>query len=926
MIQILNKYKEIAEKRDTKTIIPFLKSLSEKEKELLRKEAIKEHKQNKIYRTNNCVSHYDVQAYVHFFCFKAEDSEYLRMLWRDLPKLEDMEALLKESIPPNFPELFAAFLTRRYLNKDLYGKVAVQYKQLMPWLRNGYIAPLDAYIAMRMDEIFPRNPEKEIPDTETFIAEQLKKYPEILSGQIYFLFRYPNEASYADKLGKIKVGKEGAWTYVLRTQTQNGKLDRLDILRECLTAMRQNFKKDQLNWYVDLFEAMKPANTELLALQDDLFATLYLPLTKAINMVLGQFKHIADTEAFRTDEFLQIVPQLLSGETKAIANSALATLEKIALKNKELRESICISATNAFLSKEEAIQIRASKLIVAYGETSSVALKETLQIYNDKILMSAKTLIAGYLAEEKTKSPKEIPPQNTEIKSPQTPKHISPANKIKPIENTEELIFQSARALNNFEEADFYLIPDALYRLSQKIDEETVVKLSPAIQKAYKLITDFNPARSFFLQLTAFVLFKTTQYWLETLSATNIDFRKLKAKYEPLFQYADRWFEAPTSTGDSYMAYEGFKKLVLFFIENIKCRNSLPILSIPTHRPTWIEATEFILRLKKYQEAAITPDNMDIQQAMQLCSRENTEEALSLAEKELTGEYKNLIYYLLDNKATLPPDLTSREWWLTAAIVNPGREIPAQLLEGIDADIIPYLQNQFNWKPYTHEVTAYIDKDPETGEDKPFIRTDARLEFNIERYKLIDKIKDLNLYIAYTYVGYPWAASLFNNMKSLMLASPNNWQSYLAKLANEDIQYASDTIGKHMTVVLEVYRLTMMKTFDMDIMYLTLCFMQKDKTLRAYLGEIWAEMSEAGLINNRLLGKTIGRFAAIEYAPLKRFTDTIQDYMIKRSIPLNQELETLIDACMETIGEKPIANIKKLQAIRKELKALNEKR
>ncbi|MDH6304397.1 hypothetical protein M2459_001130 [Parabacteroides sp. PF5-5] len=882
-MKIVEKYNEIAEKRDLPAIVPFLKSLSAEEREILRSEVIKSHKKNKVYRLNSYTPYMDVQMFVHFFCFHKEDNDFLRMMWRDLPKLEEMEALLAEEIPEHFPGLFGAFLINQCLNKNLYGESAVSYENTMRWLRKGYLVDIEAYIAMRMDEIFPRQPKEEIDDPEKYIADRLSEYPEILEQQIYYLFRYPNEVSYSDKLGKIKVGKTGPWTYILKTQTLNGSLDRMSILSECLNSLARPYKKDQLNWFVDLFEGMEPTNKELLLLQDDLFTALSLPLTKASGMVLSLFKGIAADTDFRKDNFLSQAQFLTASDTKAIATAAIAVLEKLAANDKHIHEAICTAVAPAFLSKEESVRTRAAKLVTRLG---------------------------GSLPEESDQ-----PTVEEEEKAFVPLRRLTEEGRIRPAESIEEMIFALSEAFARFDPANFYLVPDSLHRLRSEMNEEVVVKMGPAIQSAYKLITSFNPERSYHQKLTAFLLLKYCQHLFETLPEGGKELKKLRDTYSTQWIYIDRWWDEPEATGNTYLAHEGFRRLTLYHLRKLTTADSLPILSTPTHRP-WLDPAVLITRLKAYIETSTEPDTMDLQQAIQLCPLEEGKECLPVIEKELFGEYRSLLVWLFDEKASLPAERLHKEWWLAAAIIRPDRDIPQQMLEGLDPILIPYLRNRFVCEPYIYEMVSHIDKDPQTGEDIPVVRRTSSLRFDKEFLKP-DTMKDLDLFIDYSYLGYPWAASFFGNIKQIMLSSPNNWQTYLMKLAKETIQYASDTIGKHMIVVLELYRQVMPQAGEMDYMYLCLCFLQKDKTLRVYLGDVWAELSEARCIDNAKLGEVLGRFVEIEYAPLKRVTDTLQDHMIRRSPYLNKELSILIDACLYRIGKQPVGGLKKLLSIRK---------
>lgn len=918
------KLNEILQENKPAQALAFLQSLSAEEREDVRKEMIRIHKSNRIYRMNNYMQECEIVAYVHFFCFRAEDHEYLRMMWRDLPKLDEMESLLENEIPSGFPSLFAAFLLNRLLNKDLYGMTAISYQDFMRWSRKGYVSDCPPYVAMRMDDIFPRNAEPETRDAKLRIEEQLASYPEIIEKQIDYLFDYPNEISYSDKSGTIKVGKSGAWTYILKTYTQNGQLDRLKYLRKCLTALGHNYKKDQLNWFADLFVGMEPTDDELLSLQDDLLSVLSFPLTKAVNMALGMLKRIACTKNFRARDFLNAVPVLVSSATKAIVISTIAVLEKRAAKDKNIHTAIGIQLAPVFLNREESVQIRAAKLLVKISAPEN-EIKKVLLPYSDSMLIATKQLLRNYFSDgstssaqllESAASPESV--HSLDSAKPAIPAHIREENRIIPVSTTEDLLFYLGQVFGKFSPVDFYILPETLLRMQDSITEAFVAQTGPALQSAYRIVTNYNPARSFHLNLTAFFFLKYSQIMFARFPKGNKELDTLRDTYDPLFQYVDRWFETPVATGDSYVAWNGFKHLVLYWLKKCETNDPQPILCTPTHTPTWIDPKSFIARLKQYAESNQEPDSMDLQQALFLCAREHSKEAtIAYVRKEFTGEYKDLLTYFFDSTSSLPDHLPHKEWWLTAAIANPERNVPEELLAGYAPPVQPYLRNKFDWEPYIHVCTAYIDIDPVTGEEKPFIRHDSRLKFNIEQM-FTGEVEYLGLFPAYLYTWYPGSATLMTNIVSIMLSVPNNWQTIIAKLVWENIQYASDSIGKHMIPVLEIFRQTKTKAYDMDILYLILCMLQKDKTLQAYTADTWAEQTGNGLIDNTHLGQTLGKFIAIEYAPLKRVTDTIQQ-MIGRSPFLDKALSQMLTECLTIINNKPITGLTKLKSIHKEL-------
>lgn len=100
--------------------------------------------------------------------------------------------------------------------------------------------------------------EEDQEEPETYFSRITEDYPE-LPLDLLSIFRYPCEVGYRDMHSALNEDlAHGPITTLLKRYTNEGTLNRLDVLRESLAATLRNFKKEQLGWFIDFFQAMEP--------------------------------------------------------------------------------------------------------------------------------------------------------------------------------------------------------------------------------------------------------------------------------------------------------------------------------------------------------------------------------------------------------------------------------------------------------------------------------------------------------------------------------------------------------------------------------------------------------------------------------------------------------------------------------------------
>ncbi len=137
----------------------------------------------------------------------------------------------------------------------------------------------------------------------------------------------------------------------------------------------------------------------------------------------------------------------------------------------------------------------------------------------------------------------------------------------------------------------------------------------------------------------------------------------------------------------------------------------LPLLSMPTHIPMFIDPAILIQRLKQYQQADVEPNSQDMQIALsRTVLDETTAQLLSTITQELEGEYRNLLLFLFGEKESAPQSpFTHPAWWMTAGLIkSPETAYPEFKDFPYNESPREFLTGNFTWKTYL-ESHSYID-------------------------------------------------------------------------------------------------------------------------------------------------------------------------------------------------------------------------
>lgn len=933
-MSVVDDFTHILEKEQETKIIPFLQTLDKAQKKELVPELKKlykiysEYKETKSgsYKRKGTDAQINVLGIAGFVCHNRKDFAQTQ---EGILNKKTMDSIL----PWYCPTWFNDFINHPASNE--FSIWFLDYAWYMEMVEQGFITLTPARLAKLLPYYLHKAGSAQ---QQTYLPDNLLYRNATLAEHIWYLFEHESDVHLADKPFNLPgVPAEGIWTYAFKTQSDAGRIDRQRVLGESLKAANSNFAQHAANWFVSLFMHLEPSKTELLTLQDDLLHLLNSPHSKPVNTAIKYLKDICDDAGFNIDAFLDHAPLLLSSESKATVSTTLMALDKLAKKYKDKAETIMAISCQAFIHQDNNLQVRAAKLLQKYGDPASEDLKAALAVYQDALLFDARGLLTAFLDDTDEAHPEEdhshepAEPQQalTEIVYPQT---------------FDELVFLASQAFDQNQPYHFDLLPAALLRFQSEMTAQNISKLIPAFQRACRMISsDFTSTMGYLDNLLATFFADYSHLLVELYPLQTAELKTLRDSFAETFKKHEMWGKYISrldnvkswNRGSSYKTHKHLLLAAFFMLER---KLSLPMLSTPTHEPCWVSPLALVQRLIKYKVANVAPADIDFQVAVSRCSTEHHQEALDLAARELTGEYRQIISFMLGGDYYPQENYKYKPVWLVAALTR-AKHPPNPQWFAYSSLPASYLTANFTWAPvveaYTYKKWDYVTR---KNIDTPAKRSKIVIEFE-ETEKKISAIKNLfaKLMPAKTAIAssvYDMATITFrynsdadNDVMRLIYLNPNHPELWLARIISAAMRspdFDSETDKRLIIHALEAMMALGTVYGPMAHLLVASAMVSSDKTVRAYAAELWIHGVTQNTISSQQIGDIIGRHQSIELTPFKRFTDLLQANLFQASKPHNQALQTLLNACLARLSDKPANGLKKLLEIYTEVLAANK--
>jgi len=933
-MSVVDDFTRILEKGQEAKIIPFSQTLDKAQKKQLVPELKKLYKTYSEYKEDRS-GHYRVKwtdpqreilGIAGFVCHNQKD-------FTQMPGGALNKRVLDAILPWYCPTWFSDFINGHSNNGSF--SWFLDYAWYVELVEHHYINLSPAMIAKLLPEYLYslRSVHK-----RTYMPDNLLSKKIILAEHIWYLFEHESDVHLADKPFNLPgVPAEGIWTYAFKTQSDAGRIDRQRVLGESLKAANSNFAQHAANWFVSLFMHLEPSKTELLTLQDDLLHLLNSPHSKPVNTAIKYLKDICDDAGFNIDAFLDHAPLLLSSESKATVSTTLMALDKLAKKYKDKAETIMAISCQAFIHQDNNLQVRAAKLLQKYGDPASEELKAALAAYQDALLFDARSLLTAFLdnTEEvpaEANHPHEQPEAQqalVQIASPQT---------------FDELVFLASQAFDNNQPYHFDLLPAALLHFQGEMTAKNISKLIPAFQRACKVISsDFTSTMGYLDNMLATFFADYSCLLVELYPLQTTELNLLRESFMETFKKHEMWGRYISridniKSWNRGVSYKTHKHLLLNAFFLLERKINLPLLSTPTHEPCWVSPLVLVQRLIKYKVAHVAPADMDFQVAVSRCSTEHHQEALELAARELNGEYRQIISFMLGGDYYPQENYKYKPVWLVAALTR-AKQPPNPQWFAYSSLPANYLTGNFSWtsvvEAYTYKKWDYATR---KNIDTPAKRSKIIIEFG-DAPKKISAIKNLfakllpakiiaepSVYdIAIINAKYAWGGD--NDVMRLINLNPNHPEVWLARVISTSLDspdFDSENDKRLIIHALEAMMALNTVYGPMAHLLVASAMVSSDKTVRAYAAELWINGVTQNTISSQQIGDIIGRHQAIELTPFKRFTDLLQANLFQVSKPHNQALQNLLNACLARLSDKPANGLKKLLEIYTELLAANK--
>ena len=965
---------QIILQHDEKAIIPFLQQLNEAQKKNLLpqlsktakeyleiKDRLINHKHfytKKASLKQDCILNYSI-----FVC--VNDPKHSLLKWLDVNKLITpftVENILNWYYPTWLSPYINSFATQKVIPSNL------TYELILVMLKKGYLQPTKLLIAKLFNRlIFPNVPNERL--VHQFCPDRLEQFPITLNEHIWYIFEYPTSIHEVDRQLNFKesdISPKNYWYIAIRQYTETGQLNRLRLLKTCLeTATKPIFSNRAISWFIGLFEFLVPTERELLNLQIQLFATYENAQAKVVNETLKNILKIIGSPNFQVANSLKNYAPLLTSSTKSIVKNGLILLEKLAKNHPNYRKEVTILAVKSLVHREEDIQSKAAKIINLYGLVQKKQLAKLIAPYSTNLFQNTLQTLKGFNIQNKIQK---LDNQFFKYKNINV---LAKANKIPNIESLEDFKALAFIVFDNQQPYHFDQFLAVLLRFQSNIKGKNIETLTPLFKRAYRLIfNDLLSHQGMLDNLLATFLMDWADLLISQFPTDSQSLRKLAAIYlEQGFFIKEKdtpfdlqsahlygWYN-PYDPSQVYMPIQKLLAKVLAFLHE---GTDVPLLSTPTHSPTWIDPVILVERLMIYQKKRQFPDTIDFQLAISRIHFDNKSAALKLAHASLQGDYLSFIQFLLgtSTKFPLPIESASRTSssgstksiekkassiptnnfeketipslfysYITAAITKNSSHSFKQQIAIPNLEIAPtYFNGAHDWMVFWEERRLEewdykIQRLAYTG--KPFIHRELQVKFK--------KGLVINQHPDFLYQYFPGNAEAFrpnvNDVQRLLGMLPNNPDPLIALLIADNLKYPTfwEAVSRKrvLEILLWLTKISPQKYGYAAHFFLATCMLSANKAIRLKTGAIWKIGVTQQQINPTLIGEIIGKMERKEFAPLKRFTNLAQTELFNLSALHNQALEEIISTLLAKLSAIPIKHTKQLLVLYRELLALN---
>ena len=486
---------------------------------------------------------------------------------------------------------------------------------------------------------------------EPIIIQLLQNDETALRRDLPLLFDFDTTV---DSVFTTGIAHQLKWLNIIAHLTATRHLDRADILTRCLLALRRDFRRPLLTWFKDLFLSLKPTRAERLARQADLTELLAHPLPLVVNFAIEQLKDVWPEPGFALAPLLHFADiLLLRPDLKTGLKTLLAGLAKLPKQNAAHAPAVARLLAAALAHPDASVQERAAKgladLLAAkkplLPPTETAEILATLPGQAELLGPAARTVLAPWLA-----APTPAPAAEaaaTYAPLAQFVPEISPATAIALVADWHELLFLTGQVLRHDDPLALERWLDGLLRLHGHLPAGYAAQLEPYLVQVLPELRKLTQPEA-----AALVAGPIAIWWHDGLAqALLLSWANgfVTPRVPDVEITATHYARTPLLPLDKER-YAQAEKL-------LQQRQSLPLLSTPTHLPHWVAPTALVNRLLTYQQAATEPAVADLLIALARTAHAHPAEAaaaLQLLPQLHNAELRELLAWFFSPALAVP--------------------------------------------------------------------------------------------------------------------------------------------------------------------------------------------------------------------------------------------------------------------------------
>lgn len=924
-------------KPERKDLLPTIKLLSEKYFKYQRIGSSNE------WGYSNKQTYRDRLNHVGFICTETVTQFRENIGWH-AEQIAIDDFIIEHILPWHKPKWY-----QRALNRPEIGQWTLDYKKLLLLTKKGYLKPSDQLIAIAFNRsACVKKGESKKPQDLLLTYEILENEPIALQEHFWLLFDQTSTIN-----NKWRAPKENDWLLIIPDLIEKNMVDRQLVIEKSMLACTKAFDNSQTRWYYNLLKSLKLDSKEILENQNHLFTCLNSDSSSATKYALDSIKLIIKESSFDKSSFMDIASILLTSNTKSTVNSTLMLLEKIIVSDKSLKEEVTTIMIDCLAIPDEKIQSRVAKNIVKNLPKSEEYI-ELISNFDSEIFITNKHILKDFLTVQDIEEDNIIDFESSD-------KDIFTPEKAIVIPKTvDDIAFFLSGIFDNESPIDVIILPDVIHKLTQILTPKNGDKLSPAFNRALNFVSSFwswglQELEGRYINDFAIKFLKKHPNSLVNREKYLNNLRKEKTD-------RPEYHKTSTNKADASHGRQLIKQLYVHSLDLNEI--GLTLLSTPTHKPGWLHPTTLIDRVLAYENINEPLFLLDWQVATnRLPLHFEIDELFSNKLNQIKNEKIKAVFqyaYLDQDISAYQIDGESINYFAPRIIAQHdlnGHKLINQYLRNSE-DIIA----NHTW---SYEIESYVDYNYDYLNKVSKNQTKERVRLYLSRYEGEEDIKNqqyppkekgiINSIINFVKnkktgtrnqsesfapfyglmqfkmqnkrgygAAYEWGFTT-DSFPIFLAMIPNHYHLLLAQVIQGYLAYSNlpDEESKRIVrISAEILSETWHRKKEHELTYLFIACIKlcDNKITRETIAEWWCTYSSRDLIDQELLGKLIGILLSQKYAPLKRLTDTMKDFMFNLGPTHDRQLFILLSNIIAHMNSVPITNTKKLLEFFTELK------